>query len=333
MFRLHRIFVVLWIKMKTIKGYTRKKKGAKFYYYDELGKEVVAVKILKRISQLVIPPKWTDVWISKNPQSDLQAFGFDQKGRKQYIYHPKFVNQQQAEKFKHILYMGQYLQDLRKITSSHLKHRQWDMEKLCAIAFKIMDSTLIRIGHKRYTLTNKSYGLCTLEKRHVKIDDNIISLAYKGKKGVFQEKSWNSKQQAQLLNELMQKKGKNLFQIDKVSSRGAFCGRIFNTYLRDHCPGSISGKDIRIWGASREAFKRLAKTQQPQEAKARRRQLNAVIKAVAKLIGNTKTVSQHYYIHPVIQKIYLEGTFPYISQTLSLPKLEYKLFRFLLKNS
>lgn len=321
------------MKIKNRRGYTRQKIKQNFKYFDSSDKEVTEPKILNRINELVIPPNWKDVWIAKNAQSDLQAYGFDQKGRKQYIYHPKFVVRRQNEKFRHILYMGQYLQDLRKIASRHLKHRDWDMEKLCAVAFKIMDSTLIRIGNKRYTLENKSYGLSTLEKRHVSITNNTITFAYKGKKGVFQEKTWQDKQQAKLLLELLQMKGKSIFHLNKTICNGVFCGRTFNNYLRNHCPGKISCKDIRIWGASREAFHLLAQAKQEDDLNTRKKQLNEVIKVVAKQLGNTKTVSQNYYIHPVIQKIYLEGKFPFIKESLTLNKLEYKLFRFLLKYS
>ena len=321
------------MRIRNKQGYTRRKIKKTFKYFNSSDKEITDAKILDRIHHLVIPPNWKDVWIAKNAQSDLQAYGFDQKDRKQYIYHPKFIHQKQSEKFKHVLYMGQYLQDLRKISTRHLKHRDWDLEKLCAIAFKIMDSTLMRIGNKRYTLENKSYGLSTLEKRHVNIDNNTITFAYKGKKGVFQKKSWKDKVQAKLLGKLLQIKGKSLFHLDKKICEGSFCGRTFNAYLQNHCPGKISCKDIRIWGASREAFNLLSQTKQGKDLNTRKKQLNEVIKTVAKQLGNTKTVSQNYYIHPTIQQVFMEGKFPFIKEKLTLSKLEYKLFRFLLKFS
>ncbi|OOG19484.1 hypothetical protein BWD42_06045 [Sphingobacterium sp. CZ-UAM] len=321
------------MKTRDSKGYTRRKVRQTFRYFDYSGNEITDKKILERINLLAIPPNWKDVWISKNAKSDLQAYGFDQKARKQYIYHHKFVQQKQEEKFRNIRYMGQYLQELRKITSRQLKYQDWNMEKLCAIAFKIMDSTLVRIGNKRYTLENKSYGLSTLEKRHVKIIDNKITLTYKGKKGVFQKKSWKDKQQAKLLGELLQFKGKNVFQLDKTQCENTFCGRAFNSYLQQHCPGRISCKDIRVWGASREAFNLLSKIKQGDTLNTRKKQLNEVIKTVAKQLGNTKTVSQNYYIHPAIQITFLEGVFPFIKEKLTLSKLENRLFRFLLKSS
>jgi len=319
--------------MKVKAGYTRKKTGKSFKYFDTSGIEVSDKKILERIRRLVIPPNWENVWIAKSSRSDLQAFGFDQKGRKQYIYHSKFVDQRQAAKFSNILFMGKYLQELRKISTKHIKHQVWDMNKLCAIAFKIMDSTLIRIGNKRYTLTNKSYGLSTLEKRHVTVENDKISLAYKGKKGVFQQKSWSNKQQAKLLEELLKMKGKRIFQIDNPDCDSTFCGAAFNHYLRENCTGEISCKSLRIWGASREAFYQLARTKQAEALNARKRQLNNVIKNVAEQLGNTKTVSQTYYVHPTIQRVFMEGKFPFIKNKLTLTNLEDKLSRFLLKNS
>ncbi|WP_312189547.1 hypothetical protein [Sphingobacterium sp.] len=319
--------------MKKKAGYTRRKVKKSFKYYDIDGEEVIDQKVIERIQKLVIPPNWDNVWIAKSSRNNLQAFGFDQKGRKQYIYHTNFVNQQQAAKFSHILYMGKHLQELRKITTKHLKNKIWDMEKLCAIAFKIMDVTLIRIGNKRYPLPNKSYGLSTLERRHVTIENNTISLAYKGKKGVFQQKSWSNKPVAKMLEELLAIKGKRIFQVDPRTCEKAFCGSIFNHYLREHCNGQISCKSIRIWGASREAFSLLSQTKQADTENDRKKQLNSVIKKVAQQLGNTKTVSQTYYIHPAIQHTFLNGKFPFIAKKLPLASLEDKLFRFLLKNS
>lgn len=319
--------------MKIKAGYTRKKIGKSFKYFDMSGTEVLDQKILDRIMKLVIPPNWKDVWIAKSAKSDLQAFGYDQKERKQYIYHSKFVDERQAAKFSNIRFMGKYLQELRKISTKHLKREQWDMNRLCAIAFKIMDSTLIRIGNKRYTLTNKSYGLSTLEKRHVTIANNTISLAYKGKKGVFQQKSWSNRQQAKLLTELLKMKVKRIFQIDSADCESSFCGSAFNHYLRENSKGQISCKSIRIWGASREAFYQLAQIKPAEAINARKRQLNNVIKNVAEQLGNTKTVSQKYYVHPAIQRVFMEGQFPTIKNKLPLAKLEDKLSRFLRKNS
>src|SRR5437899_2465971 len=45
---------------------------------------------LRRISSLVIPPAWTDVWICPDPHGHLQATGRDARGRKQYRYHPRW---------------------------------------------------------------------------------------------------------------------------------------------------------------------------------------------------------------------------------------------------
>lgn len=71
-------------------GYQRRRCGKGFTYVDSAGARVTDPEVLARIRALVIPPAWTDVWISPNPRSKLQATGYDAAGRKQYLYHPEF---------------------------------------------------------------------------------------------------------------------------------------------------------------------------------------------------------------------------------------------------
>ena len=52
------------------------------------GRRVTDPAMLKRIRTLVIPPAWTDLWICPDPNGHIQAAGLDEKGRKQYLYHP-----------------------------------------------------------------------------------------------------------------------------------------------------------------------------------------------------------------------------------------------------
>ncbi|UIR57362.1 hypothetical protein LZQ00_05970 [Sphingobacterium sp. SRCM116780] len=315
--------------MATAKGYKRIKFRKSFIYLCDDGTILDNKKALNRIVKLVIPPNWNNVWISAQAKSNLQAYGFDIKGRKQYIYHAQYTAKQQSEKFDHTQYAGKHLQKLRKISTKHLRQDQWNTDKLCALAFKIMDSTLIRVGNSRYTLENKSYGLSTLEKRHVKLNQNSITLAFTGKKGVFQKKTWVDKRIASYLTELMQFRGKQLFCVGKKNTEQVFCGRQLNAYLKEYSEGTLTCKSIRIWGASREAFGLLLQETAAADEKQRIRQLNTIIKHVAQKLGNTKTVAQKYYVHPHIQATFLAGQLPHSSKKLTTKQLEQQLVQFL----
>ena len=95
-------------------GFTRVRKGKGFTYYSPKGKLVKSPKIKNRIAKLVIPPAWQDVWICRKPNGHIQATGYDDKQRKQYIYHPEWHTQQTVSKFDHLLVFADTLPTLRK---------------------------------------------------------------------------------------------------------------------------------------------------------------------------------------------------------------------------
>ena len=68
-------------------GITRQRRGKGFVFKDPKGRVITDAKTLARVRALVLPPAWTDVWISTDPRAHLQATGIDAAGRKQYRYH------------------------------------------------------------------------------------------------------------------------------------------------------------------------------------------------------------------------------------------------------
>ncbi len=71
-------------------GIRRRKVGTGFSYVAANGGRLSNMEALRRIKSLVIPPAWTQVWISPVANGHIQATGRDAKGRKQYRYHPAF---------------------------------------------------------------------------------------------------------------------------------------------------------------------------------------------------------------------------------------------------
>src|SRR5260221_11930336 len=74
----------------TTPGITRYKARHGFDYRDEGGRLIGDIEVLARIKALAVPPAWTDVWICPVENGHIQATGRDNRGRKQYRYHPQW---------------------------------------------------------------------------------------------------------------------------------------------------------------------------------------------------------------------------------------------------
>ncbi|PIQ20530.1 MAG: DNA topoisomerase I, partial [Cytophagales bacterium CG18_big_fil_WC_8_21_14_2_50_42_9] len=171
----------------TGKGITRQDKEGKFEYFNSKGDLITDEKVLERVSKLIIPPAWTDVWISPSPNGHIQVTGRDQKGRKQYIYHPKWRNARSGTKFGRMIAFGEKIPAIRKQIEKDLAQHQLNKKKITAIVVNLLDNSLIRIGNRFYAKLNKSYGLTTLRDKHVQIEGENLRLKFVGKKGVEHE--------------------------------------------------------------------------------------------------------------------------------------------------
>ncbi len=160
---------------------TRKKYGKGFQYFDDSGKKITHKNTLKRFKKLVIPPMWTDVHICKFSDGHVQAFGRDLKGRKQYIYHSVWEKKQQEKKFEKMIDFSQALPNMRKVCIEGLKHKKWDRTKLLSLIILILDEYGFRIGNKQYVKKNQTFGLTTLRRKHLTIEDDELIFNFKGK--------------------------------------------------------------------------------------------------------------------------------------------------------
>ena len=128
----------------------------RFRYVDSRGREITDDDELERIRSLVIPPAWTDVWISPNPGAKLQATGVDAAGRRQYIYHPTFRAAQERAKFERLLQFAVLLPDLRARTRWHLRLGPYECEWACAIAVMLVNHAWFRVGSDRHARASRT---------------------------------------------------------------------------------------------------------------------------------------------------------------------------------
>src|SRR3954465_4840214 len=102
-------------------GLRRVRRGRGFSIVDADGERVEDPEVLTRIHELVIPPAWEDVWICPYPGGHIQATGVDAAGRKQYLYHPRWRERRDMEKFDDMVAFARTLPRLRKRIDAELQ--------------------------------------------------------------------------------------------------------------------------------------------------------------------------------------------------------------------
>jgi len=136
--------VVYCIERQT--GICRKRTGRGFCYIMPDGKRVGAGGELSRIASLRIPPAWTDVWISPDAKTHLQATGRDSMGRLQYLYHAQWRSHREQLKFERLLAFARFLPAFRRRARIDARQRGMGKQKVLAAVCNLLDRTLIGSG-------------------------------------------------------------------------------------------------------------------------------------------------------------------------------------------
>lgn len=288
------------------KGYSRKAKGDSFIYLDKQGRQITNEQILSRIRSLVLPPAWREVWICASPNGHLQATGLDINNRKQYKYHPKWLSLRSEKKFADLFTFGNKLPVLKKRVLQDLRKRKLSREKVCALAIAIMGKTSFRTGNRYYEKNYGSYGLTTLRNKHIKqISSNKIFFKFVGKKGVVQQCYLREKALVKTLTKVKDIPGQVLFQYyDEEGNVKPLDSGTINAYLKEAMLTEVSCKTFRTWNGCLLALSYMTTLPLPSTITERKKNLVNIIDYVAHELGNTRTVTRNYYIHPEILSAY-----------------------------
>ena len=171
-------------------GIARRRRGRGFEYVAEDGERVEDPEVLRRIGELVIPPAWADVWICPYPNGHIQAIGTDVAGRRQYRYHDRWRQRRDQEKFDEMLAFARALPQVRAVAAKHVKLKGMPRQRVLACAVRLLDRGFFRIGGEDYAEQNQTYGLATMQKRHVTVGEGgLITFEYEAKGGKHQIKS------------------------------------------------------------------------------------------------------------------------------------------------
>ena len=265
------------------------------------GRVCDAAEVRARIAEFVIPPAWSEVWIARDPRAYLQVTGRDAKGRKQYIYHPDYVAYRQRIKFAKLIRFAERLPTLREEVARQLRRRTWDKERMLALMVHLLDQTKLRIGNERYMARNKTYGLTTLRRRHLKRQPGGLALDFKGKSNKFRHVAVEDKRLRKLLREVSDLPGYRLFAYQTSEGRREeLDSGDVNEYLHRHLGEAFSAKDFRTWGGTSLAVKFYPEVVAECAARGKGKPHKRVVKAVARALGNTVAVCREYYIHPAV---------------------------------
>src|SRR5258708_7504776 len=231
-----------------VRGIRRKRVGGGWAYYAPGGARISDHEIRKRLNSLAIPPAWTDVWICPNPDGHIQATARDARGRKQYRYHPEYREARDRSKFRRMLEFSEVLPRLRERMERDLRSVDLGRKQLLATVLQLLDRTLIRVGNDEYARDNRSYGLTTLRRRHLKIAGSMLRFSFRAKSGVAPTIAVPDPRLAGITQRCRDLPGQELFQyLDAAGRRHLVSSDDVNDYLREISGRDVSAQDFRTW--------------------------------------------------------------------------------------
>jgi DNA topoisomerase-1 len=292
----------------TIPGFTRKRVGEKFHFFNNKGDRIKDHSVVDRINSLAIPPAYSDVWISPHKNGHIQATGMDERGRKQYRYHVSWQDARRASKYSRMKSFGESLPKIRRQVGADLNLPGVPREKVLATLVDLLEKTLIRVGNEEYAKENKSYGLTTMQNKHVDVDQHDITFAFKGKSNQYHEITLHDKKLAKIVNDLQDLPGQELFQfVDDNDNLHNIHSEDINDYLQEITGQEFTAKDFRTWKGTVLASVALQKCDPCKTETAMKKNLNFAIKKVAAELGNTPAVCRKAYIHPKLIDTYVKN--------------------------
>jgi DNA topoisomerase I len=310
-------------------GITRVRRGRGFTYADANGERIEDPELIARIRELAIPPAWQDVWICPFPRGHIQATGVDAAGRKQYLYHEEWRRRRDQEKFDDMVAFARALPILRDRVERDLEATdELTRERVLACAVRLLDRGFFRIGSEEYTVTNETYGLATMQKRHVTIeDDGTMVFDYPAKNGKRRIQAVVDKPSCDIVSALKRRRGggEDLLAFKQRGRWHDLRSDDINAYVKEITESDFSAKDFRTWNATVIAAMALAVSGEVAASKTgRKRAINRAVQETAHYLGNTPAVCRASYIDPRVFDAYEGGLIiaPVMEEAAALPEGE-----------
>lgn len=288
-------------------GITRRKAGKRWKYFSPRGREITKPGEIERLNKIGLPPAYTECWLSPDPDNPIQATGYDQRGQRQYRYHPDFRADQETDKFDRCIEFGRRLPKLRAAVERDLAGEPFDRTTVIAAVVRVLDECRIRIGNRAYAKANKSFGATTLLRRHMALGRDRIVFRFVGKSRKKQTVEVRDRRVIAIVRKLGELPGQAVFQYRCPD--GTVSGVTpadVNGYIQETIGADFSAKFFRTWhasaGALREALRLARRGKTPT--------VKDLAEPVSAELGNTPAIARKSYIHPDVLAAATTGELP-----------------------
>ena len=282
-------------------GITRRKVRGGWGYWDAKGERITDRDEIDRLNAIGLPPAYRDAWFSPKPNGHIQAIGWDDKGRKQYRYHPGFREAQETAKYDRCADFGEALPRLRAQVDADLRKRALTKDRAVAAVVRLLDNGHLRVGNEGYAKANESFGATTLRKRHAKVSGKTVKLRFIAKSGKLCEKTMSDRSLARLVRDCQDFDDQHLFGwLDATGNEHPVTSSDVNDYIRAATGKDFTAKHFRTWAASVLAFEALATAETDLS-------LKALLAPVTEKLGNTPAIARKSYVHPGLIDLVKKG--------------------------
>jgi DNA topoisomerase-1 len=283
-------------------------KESGFDYVSAAGAPITDEKTLSRISRLRIPPAWIDVRIAQGESAPLQAVGVDKKGRTQYLYHARFRQRRDDEKFLRVVHFGEALPKLRRRVSADLGRKTLEREAVLAAIVRLIDQGFFRVGNDKSAKDEETFGLTTVRTDHVRVSGSTVRFNFIGKWRKQHQRAVEDPDVAAIVRKLRRlKEGDELFRFLQNGRVVDVKDRHVNDYIHAVIGEEFSAKDFRTWAGTLICSMALAMQGQAETKTERTRRVKKAIEGTASLLGNTPAVCRSSYICPRLLDEYMDG--------------------------
>jgi DNA topoisomerase-1 len=290
-------------------GIRRVRRGRGFSYEDGSKAVVGDEETLERIRQLAIPPAWKEVWICPDPFGHIQATGYDEAGRKQYLYHERWQQRQAERKFELAREFALALPKLRRAVTADLRRQGMPRERALACAVRLLDLGFFRVGSEVYASENESFGLATVRREHVTIKRSEVVFDFPAKSGQRRVQSIRDAAARRAIEAMYRRRGgpHDLLAYRAGGEWVDVRSAEINEYIHEKIGAEFSAKDFRTWHGTVLAAVALAGEEKPRSEAAAKRCIAGAVKQVSEALGNTPAVCRASYIDPRVLDRYRDG--------------------------
>ena len=290
-------------------------KTKKFKFYNNKSKKLVKTpSVLKRILSLRIPPAYKKVVISNSNNSKVQAIGVDLKGRKQYTYNPKFVEEKQKEKFSNLVFFGRKIKRIRRDINNNISSGSNNIRlvknknTMISVILYLIDKCNFRVGCQKYKDLYNTYGVTTLNNQHLNINDNSVTIEFVGKKGVVNKDKIKNSNVCRILRTLYYNNDDEYIfnYTDDKGNKYRITEKHINDWLKKY-DKRITVKMFRTWNSNYILLKEILNLELPQDEKQAKKNINMAVKKAASQLHHTANVSKKSYMDNEIITLYVEN--------------------------